>query len=237
MYLIKKISKPTGAMPYVYCAIEGNISAGKSTLLEYFPTICKDMQCFQLMPEPVELFSAYRGHNPLKCMYDNPLREGALVQSYLSKVLKQFYVVEFGKVNPLTKYIISDRSMASCHVFLECMCREKIISSFQYDYLHEKVASYISKLPRPAKTFFIDTPADVCFMRLQERSRPEEEQCTLSYLLTLEQCYQSYVKEFRKQHGAESVMTVNHSNIHEAALSLLEFVKGPVTHMPVLQAQ
>lgn len=216
-------------MAYVYCAIEGNIAAGKSTMLEYLSTICEDMQSFQTIREPVELFTVFRAHNPLKRMYECPLREGALVQDYLSKVLSQFYKIEFEKANkPCTKYVISDRSMSSCNVFLEAMYHEQILSSFQYDYLRAKNDSYEDKLPKPMKIFFLDTPADVCFMRIQERSRPGEQHCSLSYLLALERAYRSYVEEFRKQNGPDSVIQVCHNDLGEAARSLVEFVKATV---------
>ncbi|KAF1741763.1 hypothetical protein MXB_329, partial [Myxobolus squamalis] len=43
-------------------AVEGNISAGKSTLLQYIPKIFPDVQT---IPEPVDLWSNVGNHNLL----------------------------------------------------------------------------------------------------------------------------------------------------------------------------
>ena len=157
--------------------IEGNIGSGKSTLLKRLHSANTNIVCIQ---EPIDKWEPYLA---------NIQRYTGIGNEFLMQlmVLDHFADTATRIANYHSKCIIIERSMHTMlHVFSYLLFKSGILSMFQYNYLKSKAANYRIQHDH---CFFIYTPYDVCWKRIQSRGRRCENNISLDYLRELEETH------------------------------------------------
>lgn len=145
----------------MYICIEGNIGAGKSTVL----SILRNLGVIT-REEPIDV---WRGvdENLLEKLYEDPKKYSFAFQKL---------AIETTKIIDGNEPMITERSVYSTfHVFTE-LAREKLyLNEQQYTELHELYKHTISTQVPIEAIIYIRTPAKTCFERVKIRKRKEEE--------------------------------------------------------------
>lgn len=161
-------------------SIEGNVGAGKSTIVDaiesFFPTI------------PVHREPVHEWQELLDLYYKDP-KTWALAMNL--KVLMSFTDVRHAD------NVFVERSPMSCkHVFGQMEYSDKRFDKMQWDIFSD----YCDLLGwAPDAIIFIDTPAATCLARVESRKRPCESGVNLEFLKRIEFQYEAMVKLCRTQ--------------------------------------
>ena len=210
--------------------IEGNISAGKTTLTRVFS---KSDNC-KVFVEPAN-------ENPfLSLFYQNP-REWALpLQLWILRLRYVTYVQALEHVATTGNVAVLDRSIFSDWVFAEQNRRDGNISQAGFNYYLSLRNSMMRSLPLPGLMLYLNVSSEECHRRVHEvRQRSCESGIPLEYLSGLGSCYASLVQEMQSR-GCP-VMAVNWNGFGDpnaVATSALCGLSNQSFKVPVeLQAQ
>lgn len=203
-------------MPTIVC-VEGLIGAGKSTLID---SLENDIS-FKIVHEPVEEFTKFANHNPLKLQNESSrYNDVALVQMYIIGAVERRWKETLANCSP-NQIIISDRSLYSPNIFSRTLRRRGDISSFAHDFLVAQADDAIRKVGlsdfAADQLFFLDTPPEECLVRIKKRARPEEICCDMSYLCDLNAAMVDYIEAFGQCRGTANVKVVKSGNIQNQA--------------------
>ena len=148
--------------------IEGNIGAGKSSLLREL-----EEKGYQVFTEDLDKWGFF-----LTNFYDNPSRWSFTLQVAILNSCAQNYA-QMRQMCKTHQFIFVERSMESSLVFAQ--------NAFKRGYLTLQELNVIEELYErlkwtPDYRFYLDTPVDVCFQRIHKRGRPCEKNITKEYL-------------------------------------------------------
>jgi deoxyadenosine/deoxycytidine kinase len=161
-------------------ALEGNIGAGKTTILKLIAKHFKDVE---LVEEPVKQWQNLGGMNLLDSFYTNPQRWGFSFEFYsmLTKIQALLKAAESDK--PI---IIIERSILSNKVFMDLSNELGKLDKMEYRMLMNTYDFYLLNIyPQLAGIIYLDTPVDECIKRIAKRNRGEECNIEKSYLEAL----------------------------------------------------
>ncbi|KAL5491979.1 hypothetical protein EMCRGX_G017360 [Ephydatia muelleri] len=185
-------------------AVEGNIASGKSTLLKKLSQI----NGVEVLIEPVDKWRNLNGGNVIGRMYEDAPRWGFLFQSYVLVTMMELHN------KPLTSPIcLLERSVFSArYCFVENLHKNKVIDDMEYGcYCHW--FDYIMKQnpPHVDLIVYLRTSPDVCFERLQQRGRKEEQPVTRAYLQSLHDRYEEWLsnEKHHSWHGNVPVLVID----------------------------
>ena len=178
-----------------YFAIEGNIGSGKSTLLNTFQE--KNIDYIQTIREPVEEYSSFRGignvrHNPLQESYRDSVRSAGFAQLHILQTSGKYYAEKYRQTR--RSVIVSERSIWSPTVFISAQKKIDNLSNFAADYLEKELARTLREAGPlvPDHIIFLDASPDLCFKRIKERNRREEQTVSPIYLQTVDECLKEH---------------------------------------------
>ncbi|PRW45341.1 deoxycytidine kinase [Chlorella sorokiniana] len=227
----------------VTLAVEGNISAGKSTflnVLSHRDTCLHDI--LKVVQEPVQQWQEYRcrdirgnekTENVLEKFYSDPDRYAYSFQHYvlLSRVQEDIKTrASEGKhLRVLERSIFSDRQ-----VFVRAMHREGKMADFEVSVYNQiELTAWLADFEVsvynqifddhlnndlqliPDGFVYLRARPDVCWQRMQRRSRSEESMIPLGYL---------------------EMLHANHEDwLHEQSVSADELARHPMLHAEVLK--
>ncbi len=156
-------------------SIEGNVGAGKSSLIEALAT---------MYPEVLQHTEPVATWSELLTLYHRDPSTWALALNL--KVLMSFA----GLDKHDTMFV--ERSPLSCrHVFGQMEYNDRRFDKLQWDLFND----YCDLLGwEPDAILYIDTPAATCLDRVERRDRPCEAAVDLEYLKRLEFQYQTMLK-------------------------------------------
>jgi deoxyadenosine/deoxycytidine kinase len=161
-------------------ALEGNIGAGKTTILKIIGKHFKDAE---IVEEPVSEWQNLGGMNLLDSFYTNPQRWGFSFEFYsmLTKIQALLKAAESDK--PI---IIIERSILSNKVFMDLSNELGKLDKMEYRMLMNTYDFYLLNIyPQLAGIIYLDTPVDECIKRIAKRNRGEECNIEKSYLEAL----------------------------------------------------
>ena len=169
--------------------IEGNIGAGKSTLIF---DLKRKIPHAGFIEENLEEYTTYKQYNPLVEMYQNPIQNASIAQLHFIRSINNILV----KKSRTHNILISDRSIYSPQVFGDALFKEGSISSFAKEYLFDEVISSAKNTLKQLNAeyvgmFFMNTPPTLCLERINGRNRNGEELITADYLENIEKSYQN----------------------------------------------
>jgi len=170
--------------------IEGNISAGKTTLTRVFS---KSNNC-KVFVEPAN-------ENPfLSLFYQNPRKWALPLQLWILRLRYVTYLQALEHVATSGNVAVLDRSIFSDWVFAEQNRRDGNISQAGFNYYLSLRNSMMSSLPLPGLMIYLDVTSQECHRRVHDvRQRSCESGIPLEYLSGLSSCYASLVQEMQSR--------------------------------------
>jgi len=160
--------------------VEGNISAGKSTLAR---DIAEQLN-YRLFLEPVI------GNPYLSRFYADPRKYALRMQIWLLRQRFATYVKAWRHIGGTGQGAILDRSVFSDWVFAEKNRLDGNISRSGFIYYSELRLKMLAGLPRPDAVLYLDVSPAECFRRVHHlRQRAAEAGIPLDYLQGLAGCY------------------------------------------------
>ena len=163
-------------------ALEGNIGAGKSTIMKIISNQFHDVE---FVEEPVNQWQNLNGCNLLNAFYSDPKRWGFSFEFYsmLTKIQALLKAADSDK--PI---IIIERSILSNKVFMDLSNDLGKLDKMEYAMLINTYNFYLEHVyPQIAGIIYLDTPVDECIRRITKRNRGEE--------CTIEKSYLNSIKE------------------------------------------
>ena len=161
-------------------ALEGNIGAGKTTILKIMGKHFKDVE---FVEEPVKQWQNLGGMNLLDSFYSNPQRWGFSFEFYsmLTKIQALLKAADSDK--PI---IVIERSILSNKVFMDLSKELGKLDKMEYCMLMNTYDFYLQNVyPQISGIIYLDTPVDECIKRITKRNRGEECNIEKSYLEAL----------------------------------------------------
>ena len=176
-------------------ALEGNIGAGKSTIMKIISNQFHDVE---FVEEPVNQWQNLNGCNLLNSFYSDPKRWGFSFEFYsmLTKIQALLKAADSDK--PI---IIIERSILSNKVFMDLSNDLGKLDKMEYAMLINTYNFYLENIyPQIAGIIYLDTPVDECIRRITKRNRGEE--------CTIEKSYLNSIKEKMDEMCNSSTMIV-----------------------------
>ena len=176
-------------------ALEGNIGAGKSTIMKIISNQFHDVE---FVEEPVNQWQNLNGCNLLNAFYSDPKRWGFSFEFYsmLTKIQALLKAADSDK--PI---IIIERSILSNKVFMDLSNDLGKLNKMEYAMLINTYNFYLENVyPQIAGIIYLDTPVDECIRRITKRNRGEE--------CTIEKSYLNSIKEKMDEMCNSSTMIV-----------------------------
>lgn len=170
--------------PVVLVSIEGNIGAGKSTILN---ALRKSHPHWNYIDEPLDTWTSLKneeGTNLLECFYADQRRWSYTFQN--CAVLSRFRNIEKAikeKANGKSNIFITERCLDTDYqVFAKMLVDDKNIDALEFT-LYERWFSLLKETATPLSAIvYIDTPPEVCKQRIIGRGRAGEDSIPMDYL-------------------------------------------------------
>ena len=174
-------------MNHMVFFIEGNIGAGKSTIIERMEADLKKNTTANIYAytEPVDIWTGikYENKNMLQLLYENPGQYAQQFQT-LALVSRQAQYAEFMEhcINSTDKQCIGifERSYKSDKIFQSILCTQGHISRLDLDIYNTAHISTIKHIH-----IYLQLDPELCLDRIKSRNRPEEHTMCLEYLKQL----------------------------------------------------
>ena len=158
----KPISNLKGKQIY---SIEGNIGAGKTTILKIIGKTFKDVS---FVEEPISKWQNLGGENLLEKFYKNPERWCYSFEFY-SMLTKVEALIKAS--NTKKSIIIIERSLLSNKIFIDISKKLDKLNNMEYNMLLKTWDFYIQNVyPQLSGIIYLNTPVDVCVNRIIQRN-------------------------------------------------------------------
>jgi deoxyguanosine kinase len=175
-------------------SIEGNIGAGKSTVIDYLKTLKLPNVVF--IDEPVSEWMSVtdmNGMNALDCFYANK-KDNAFGFQILAYTTRLKMLMDAHKNNDMNTIIVMDRSLdTDKNIFARMMYDDGLFSSMQwasYNYIFDK---FSTDVPMVETILYINTSPAECFERIHKRNRVAEQGITLDYLQKCDKYHEDWL--------------------------------------------
>ncbi|CAF3570810.1 unnamed protein product [Rotaria socialis] len=174
--------------------IEGNIGAGKSTIMSHIASIYPS-NLIQVHREPVENWMSIKGFDLLKALYTESSRWTFAFEmtALLSRIKNNLNAVQHHNIH------IYERSILSCfHVFIRHDLQQNYLNEAEYKVLQDHFEYSRQKTLDLSQTiiFYLDLSPKECFERIVKRSRQSELSIDLKRLEQLKYHYDEFIQNF-----------------------------------------
>ncbi len=189
--------------------IEGNIGAGKSTILKLLQQHLPDAHC-QLEP-----LSKWDDGNEtvslLKSFYQEPKRWAYTLEN----TTLSYRSVDHQKLEKIQQTVICERSIYSGFY---CFAKNSYDSGFMNElewHLHAQWATLLMNECRLPKGFiYLDVSPEECLKRIKKRNRSSEESLSLRYLYDIDAHHRSLFVDRTTKNTALNAIPVLHIDAH-----------------------
>eukprot|EP00947_MAST-08B_sp_MAST-8B-sp1_P001145 g1145.t1 len=189
--------------------VEGNISAGKSTLCR---SLAEELR-YELFLEPVQT-------NPfIELYYGDPKKYGLPMQMWLLKQRFLAYCLALRQTisSSAPRGVILDRSIFSDVVFADKNRDDGNITAHGYHEYQELRQRLLALVPAPHCVVYLDASPKTCYDRVMSlRKRECESGIPLEYLQGLDTCYKAFVGAMAEIDGV-AVRSFNWSPFGQAS--------------------
>lgn len=219
-----------------FISIEGNIGAGKSTLItrlqNYIDSVIAfyadrdENRSFQsrkivFLKEPVEVWQSVtddENANILELFYKNP-GEWSFAFQVMVFTSQQKMIEDTLKTHPECRLIICERSVeAGRNIFTQLLVDKGKINTVEnkiYSHLFES-----HKYPLYA-SIFLDISPEVCMSRIKTRAREGESNIDLSYLVNCDKYYRQWLIEKKELYSSPKNVYIIKDNELDSILPIL----------------
>ena len=158
--------------PVVIC-VDGNIGAGKSTVLDELET-----RGYVVEREGLDKWGSL-----LKKFYTDPCRWSFTLQIAILMDMAKQYKRLMRRTEPV---VFVERTPISALVFVQNSFNSKHLSPEEYRVYADV---HLDMKWHPSHLIFLEASPELCFQRVQQRQRDGEEKITLEYLQALHKLY------------------------------------------------
>lgn len=186
--------------------IEGNIGAGKSTMLKYF----EQFEYIEIVAEPIAKWQNLDGSNLLDLLYKDAQKWGFQFQTYNLLLMLQNHMKSTVK-----QVKLMERSIFSAlYCFNEILIEQNSIRREEYDILR-KWNEYIiqSFSVQPDLIVYLRTRPEEVFERIKQRKRQEEYNINLKYLERLHELHEDWL--VHNEHNSSIPILILDANLNE----------------------
>ena len=181
-------------------AIEGNIGAGKSTIIDTLGKQLDGNREVILLKEPVDIWESIKetssGENILEKFYKDSAKYAFSFQ-VMAYVTRLSLLRDTISNNPECKVIICERSLdADRNIFAKMLYDDGLIEDIHYQIYLRFYNEYVKEYCVDG-IVYIDADADVCYNRIKKRSRDGESNISLEYLEKCKKYYDEWLDSVR----------------------------------------
>jgi len=183
--------------------VEGNIGAGKSTFLELLQKHCPDITVFQ---EPQASWSSQAyGQSLLENFYKDAHRWAYTIETLAMVTRMKEHIAAQNLQNPSC---VMERSIYSGHYcFAQNGYAAGFLSPLEWDVYSRLVEFLVHEHCKPPRGFvYLRATPEVCFERIQKRSRKGEENISLDYLQQIDHWHEAFL--ISKENVAKNLVSV-----------------------------
>ena len=192
-------------------SIEGNIGAGKSTLVKTLQKRYSDRDDIYFLQEPVDLWEKIKdkdGKNMLQKFYDNPKKYAFAFQIMAYNTRLKILKEVLQDIPSNIRTIVMERSLDADHnVFAKMLHDEGLMESVEHD-IYEMMANEGLESYCSDGFIWICTEPEQCFERVKERSRAGENSIDMNYL---QKCHEYHVEWLGADLGMACIVETNDS--------------------------
>jgi deoxyadenosine/deoxycytidine kinase len=170
----------------IIISIEGNIGAGKTTIIDKLQQKMSGSTDVLFLREPVDIWESIKdpktGENILQKFYQNPSQYAFSFQvmAYATRVS---LIREAIHNNRDCKVIICERSLdADKNIFAQMLNDDGLIDDIQFQIYTRFYKEYSTEFKLDG-IIFVDANAEICYRRVSTRARDGEAGIELSYLM------------------------------------------------------
>ena len=183
----------------IIISIEGNIGAGKSTILEELTARMGESSYITFVKEPVDIWETVRdedGKTILEKFYEDS-KKYAFQFQVMALTTRLALIRNAVRTNPDCKVIICERSVdADKQIFAKMLHADGIISYLDYK-VYCLLATEHSQDFKVDGYVYINADADVCHQRVTKRSRMGESQIELEYLQKCKKYHDDWLENYQ----------------------------------------
>jgi deoxyadenosine/deoxycytidine kinase len=182
-------------MPRIF-SIEGNIGAGKTTIIEQLMKSFEGNKNIIFLREPVDLWQKIvdsNGEDILTKFYrDTPKYAFAFqIMAYTTRLAMLRNAI---RENPYCHAIVCERSLeADCNVFAKMLFDDTMIEDINYS-IYLQLYEACKREFTVDGIIYIDADADVCHKRVSTRARDGEGGISLEYLLKCKKYHDEWLE-------------------------------------------
>ena len=209
----------------MFVSLEGNIGAGKSTLISQFKKYIKDnnIQNIHFCAEPLDLWTDYyvdaSGRGIFDHYYHAPERWAFTFQLIAMKTRYDTYMRALYDGHKDHVFIF-ERSIFADYIFEKTLHDLKCLNDIEHKIYTDWFDFFYRQLDKPfggQKYVYIDTTPEECLNRIHTRNRKSEEGIDLRFLQRLDVFHQQWFqsKELDGYSFNTSMTSINgHDNFH-----------------------
>ncbi len=177
-------------------SIEGNIGAGKTTILDKLQERLSGNPDIIFLREPVDIWETIRsretGENILQSFYGNPKKYAFTFQvmAYSTRLSNLRKAIT---KNPNSSIIICERSLcADKEIFAQMLYDDGTMDDIQYQVYNRFYNEYTCEYKLDS-AIYIDADATTCYNRIQLRNRAGESAIDIEYLQKCNQYHDNWL--------------------------------------------
>lgn len=197
--------------------IEGNIGAGKSTLVNAL----REFSFIKIHEEPVNKWQNLNGFNLLNLSYENPRKYSFMFQSHVLLTMTQRHLaLDTSKIN-----VMERSAFTAKECFIKAQIENNTIEQPFVEVFNEWFDFIRNHFPiEPRFIIYLKTNPDNLLKRIEQRGRPEEQSIKPKLLQQLHRLHENYITKMKNKC---KILEINaDEKINEETLSqILNFVK------------
>lgn len=165
-------------------SLEGNIGAGKTTIMDTLKEIYANDPRFLFVEEPVQMWEKIcdkSGKNMIKKYYENPIKYAFAFQIMAFQTRLQLLKEAIAYSDSVTT-IVMERSLdADYHIFAKMLAEEGVMEDVEHE-IYVQMSTEALKEYGVDGIIWLDTDYEECFRRVGKRAREGEEALEMRYL-------------------------------------------------------
>jgi len=181
--------KPTSSPRPFTVLVEGNIGSGKSTYLQHFSKLRKDVD---IITEPVDKWRDLNSHNLLHMMYQDPTRWSLTFQTYVQLTMLETHT----KISDQPVKMMERSLYSAKYCFVDNLRKTEKMAESEYQVL---TSWFEFLLGCPEIDLSVDlivylkTDPEVALKRVRQRSRGEEHLISEDYIRDLHTLHEDWL--------------------------------------------
>lgn len=186
----------------MFVSLEGNIGAGKTTLINRFKQFVKDNRIHDIhfCDEPLDLWTDYyvdaNGRGIFDYYYHDPSRWAFTFQFIAMKTRYDTYTKALKSLDHFHDHVfIFERSIFADYIFEKTLHSLGCLNDIEHKIYKDWFDFFYRQLEKPfggQKYVYIDTTPEECLSRIHQRNRKSEEGIDLQFLKKLTDLHQQW---------------------------------------------